>query len=349
MITGKKILPKLHDYGGNTNKQWFIHFYDDEGKRIRIYKGINHLTTAKQRHEAAQRIIKQILQTRKGLTHQKIKAAIIDALENRKPTWRKKTYQCKKSKIFIFLEWMENKDWIEKSIKDFFQYLTNKHINPSTYNDYILNVRNALQWIGEEDLIKDVQRRKKSPVPAAYFTRSQIDYLSKVMKNKDPQLWFFVQFIYYCFLRPRTELRHLKVGDIMLEDQKIVVHPDIAKNKKLQYITIPDAFFPVVQKKIQGRNPNEYLFEGKQYLKPMGENTMGERHRLLLKELSFDTKRYKMYSWKHTGAVMAVKAGVHVKQLQIQLRHHSLDQVDEYLRQLGVSDLGDLRANFPGI
>ena len=26
--------------------------------------------------------------------------------------------------------------------------------------------------------------------------------------------------------------------------------------------------------------------------------------------------------------------------------YHSLDQVDEYLRQLGVSDLGDLRDNF---
>lgn len=98
-----------------------------------------------------------------------------------------------------------------------------------------------------------------------------------------------------------------------------------------------------------GRNPNEYVFKGHKYMKPMGENTMGDRHRKLLKELNFDTKRYKVYSWKHTGAVMAVKAGVHVKQLQIQLRHHSLDQVDEYLRQLGVSDLGDLRANFPGI
>ncbi len=98
-----------------------------------------------------------------------------------------------------------------------------------------------------------------------------------------------------------------------------------------------------------GRNPNEYVFRGSKHMKPMEENTMEHRHRTLLQELNFDTDRYKVYSWKHTGAVMAVKAGVHVKQLQIQLRHHSLDQVDEYLRQLGVSDLGDLRANFPSI
>jgi len=49
------------------------------------------------------------------------------------------------------------------------------------------------------------------------------------------------------------------------------------------------------------------------------------------------------------SSIGAIKAGIHIKQLQIQLRHHSLDQVDEYLRQLGVSDLGDLRDNFPSI
>ena len=349
MITEKKIMPRLHDYNGDLTKQWFIHYYDLKGKRIRIYKGINCQPTVELRRYAANELIKKILQDCTSLTHKRVKEAIYKELENRKPTWRKKTYQCKKSKISIFIKWMETKEWTAESIKDFFQHLTDKYINPSTYNDYILNIRNALEWIGQEDLIKGIKSRKKRPVPAAYFTKSQVDYLSKAMKNKDPELWFFVQFIYYCFLRPRSELRLIKVGDVMLEDRKIVVHPDIAKNKKHQYIAIPNAFFPILEQKLKNRNPNEYIFEGRGYMQPMGYNTMGRRHLNLLEELGFDTKRYKMYSWKHTGAVMAVKAGIHVKQLQIQLRHHSLDQVDEYLRQLGVSDLGDLCEHFPHI
>ncbi|MCX6269628.1 MAG: hypothetical protein NTU44_00125 [Bacteroidetes bacterium] len=36
---------------------------------------------------------------------------------------------------------------------------------------------------------------------------------------------------------------------------------------------------------------------------------------------------------KHTGAVEASKY-IPVKDLQMQLRHHSLDQVDAYLRQM---------------
>lgn len=349
MTTEKKFLPTLHHYNEDLSKQWFIHYYDEKGKRIRIYKGINHLPTVKQRHEAAKKLIKDISLKRKNLSHQKIKATILKAFENRKPTWRKRTIQCKKSKISIFLKWMETKDWTNESILDFFQHLTDTHYNPSTYNDYILNVRDVLRWINAEELLEGVERRKKHPVPATYFTKSQIDFLANALKNKDPELWFFVQFVYYCFLRPRAELRMLKVGDIILEEQKIVVHPDIAKNKKLQYIAIPDAFYPTVEQKIKGRNPNEYIFQGKGHMKPIGQSTLSARHRQILIELGFDTKRYKLYSWKHTGAVMAVKAGVHVKQLQIQLRHHSLDQVDEYLRQLGVSDLGDLRANFPSI
>lgn len=35
---------------------------------------------------------------------------------------------------------------------------------------------------------------------------------------------------------------------------------------------------------------------------------------------------------------MAVKAVISVKELQMQLRHHSLDQVNLYLRQLGMMD-----------
>lgn len=46
---------------------------------------------------------------------------------------------------------------------------------------------------------------------------------------------------------------------------------------------------------------------------------------------------------------MAVKHGIHVKDLQLQLRHHSLDMVNEYLKNLGVMDSESLLNRFPGI
>lgn len=85
-----------------------------------------------------------------------------------------------------------------------------------------------------------------------------------------------------------------------------------------------------------------------QTLFPVAENNMYNRHKRILRALGFG-KGYCLYSWKHTGAIQAVKNGVGVKELQIQLRHHSLDQVNEYLRQMGVWDLKNLQANFPAI
>jgi len=79
-----------------------------------------------------------------------------------------------------------------------------------------------------------------------------------------------------------------------------------------------------------------------------GKNTMGKRFRLVLDGLGYG-KEYQVYSWKHTGAVACVLAGIGLKALQSQLRHHSLDQVNEYLRQLGVGDFENLRRDFPAL
>jgi integrase len=80
--------------------------------------------------------------------------------------------------------------------------------------------------------------------------------------------------------------------------------------------------------------------------KKIGRNTLGERFREVLNGLGYG-RDYQLYSWKHTGAIACVKAGISLKELQLQLRHHSLDMVDRYLRQLGVADLAQLKANFP--
>ncbi|BDS12720.1 tyrosine-type recombinase/integrase [Aureispira anguillae] len=346
----KKILPPRIYTGNNSlSARWFVSYVDKKGKKRKKYGNINQFTSIHERQKAAQRIVKILQLDHLKQSHNELAAKIYKNLDDLKSTWRKKTYQCKRSQIGIFLKFMEQREWNAENVSCFFlEFLTKeKRLTPSTYNGYIMCLNQALKCCDMQHLISPFQPRKKSPTPASYFTMSQRSFLINILQKENTDLWFFVQFIYYCFLRPRSELRLLKVGDIILEDKKILVPATIAKNKKQQYIAIPDAFFPIVERKVRGRNPNHYLFPGNSPESPTGTNRYGEQHRLILKRLGFDTKRYKMYSWKHTGAVAAVKAGIHIKQLQIQLRHHSLDQVDAYLRQLGVSDLGDLQKGFP--
>jgi integrase len=47
-------------------------------------------------------------------------------------------------------------------------------------------------------------------------------------------------------------------------------------------------------------------------------------------------KGYTLYSWKHTGAVNAHLSGVGIKQLQLMLRHSTVQMTDIYLKSLGL-------------
>jgi len=170
------------------------------------------------------------------------------------------------------------------------------------------------------------------------------DYLTK----NEPQLWLFVQFIYYCFIR-LGELLYLKIADIDFDEAKVLIRGEISKNKKSQYVIIPQQFYKeLIELKIQTYHPNFYIF-GKHGI-PSAEkhrkDYFSKRHTQITRSLGI-SNMYSLYSWKHTGAIDVIKAGINVKDLQLQLRHHSLEMVDVYLRSLGVMEAEGIRNNYP--
>ena len=147
--------------------------------------------------------------------------------------------------------------------------------------------------------------------------------------------------MYYAALRPK-ELRFLKAKDIYFEEELIFIDGTIAKNGSQRYVTIAENLLPFLTK-FKSYSPNQYIFPSKwKRNAPIGENTLSARHRLILRELEYGSE-YSLYSWRHTAAVDGVKAGIPLKELQIHFDHHSLDQFDQYLRQLGVKDLKNVK------
>ena len=346
----KKNFFKLNDKGGHLNKRWFI-YWNIDSKRFKRYGSINRAKTKEERYKLAEELIKALekefdlgdIKRKPDPTFGKIEKYLLF----RKKIWRHKTYQSIKSHFTIFKNWLGYRPINSRNIQNFYDHLIHKGLNPTTYNNYTRGMTMVFKALNIP--CPTPERLKNSPSPAGYFVPSQIRYLSQEIPKFDEDLWFFVQFVYYCFLRPGRELRLLKVGDILLEEKKILVRSENSKNKKQQYVTIPKVFLPTVQKHIENRKPMGYVFYRGSEDVSVSRDYYSKLHRKCLLKLGFDTKRYKLYSWKHTGAVMAVKAKIHIKQLQIQLRHHSLDQVNQYLRQLGVEDIGDLHDHFPEI
>ena len=341
----KLFVPKFSVYSpADLSKKWFVYFYEN-GKRVRVYGHINKYKTRNARIKAAENLIDDLKKEGRG-AKKKIEGQIYQWLEKKKPLLRKKSYQTYKSKIDNFLTYV-GPYLTQEKVRGFFEKIRSDR-HSTTYNKYLQLFKQIFNDIGEEKLIEDLKKVKAIRTPARYFLPSQVKLIKRHLLVADPELWFFCQFIYYCFIRP-GELRLLKVSDVLFDEKRVFIRGKISKNRKNQYVAIPEAFLADLHKNLDSRNPNEYIFPGKTSIpKPIGIGTMSHKHLEMLRQLGFDSE-YKLYSWKHTGAVMAVKAGVGVKELQMQLRHHSLDQVNEYLRQMGVWDMDGLRNSFPEI
>ena len=101
-------------------------------------------------------------------------------------------------------------------------------------------------------------------------------------------------------------------------------------------MTIPESFRRVIAESNEFNSEGEYLFQSRNKEKPVSKNVMGSRYRNLTKDLKLG-KDFTLYSWKHSGVVAAYNAGIDIKTIQSQCRHHSLEQTDIYLKSLGLN------------
>ena len=346
MSREKKVFPSYRVYSpSDLSKKWFVYWYEGS-RRIRKYGDINKYQTEADRHKAATRLIESLKQKHlRRVTN--TEEAVRGFIEQEKPQWREKTVQQYASTANILFSFLDGREIDQDLLNEFLQKIKDtKH--GTTYNRYIVITRRLLTAAGHKQLFDNIESVKAQKTPARYFQSHQASRLMKYMDEKAPELALFSKFIYYTFIRP-NELRLLKVGDVLLDEKEIRIPGRISKNRKTEHVVIPDAFVPCL-KYLYDRGPGEYLFPSRTRPgKPYSKSVMYRRHEKVLGALNFG-KGFSLYSWKHTGAVALVKQGnVNVKELQLQLRHSSLEQTDRYLRQMGVKDLERLRKSFPAI
>lgn len=345
MSREKKILPTYKIYApSDLSKRWFV-YWNSEGKRYKRYGSINRYKTKEKRQAQAQQLIAELkAESLRRVT--KVELTVRRYIAASAPKWSNRTVEQYSSVSNVFFEWLSGQELTQPLLEEFFKDLLKK-LHPTTYNKYLEVLKRLLTQAGYEFFFYSLKKAKANPTPARYFQRHQAKLLLERIDKADEELGLFVRLMYYCFIRP-NELRFLKVGDVLLEEGEIRIPGNVSKNSKTQFIVIPDQLqdylYPLYR-----CSPGAYIFPSpKDFSKPMGKHTMYGRHKRILDKLNFG-EGYTLYSWKHTGAVAAAKAGISVKELQLQLRHHSLDETDKYLRQMGVKDLAVLKREFPGI
>jgi site-specific recombinase XerD len=183
------------------------------------------------------------------------------------------------------------------------------------------------------------------------FTREQATQIREaILADGDAQLWLFIEFAYFLFIRPGKELRLLRVGDIGQDKVKVI--SGHGKNRKTGYVDIPRALEASIQRaRLRDYPPHYYVFtiNQKPGLTPVGINYFYKRHVKYLKALDLFGFDYDVYSWKPTGVIALYEHTRDLVRVQRHCRHSTPDQTYTYLRKYGIVFAGMDLTDFPAV
>ena len=185
--------------------------------------------------------------------------------------------------------------------------------------------------------------------PPFPIREDEIATITKALEARDPQLLFASKFLFYCSIRPGNELRFLAIKDLDLSRGTINVTASRAKTRLSRKVTIPLQFLNELRGMNLSSMPASYYLlshNGKPGKLPLGKNAFRQRWAVVRKALNLPDY-YKFYSWKHTGNVCAVDAGIPLRQIQLQNGHTSIRTTEVYIKNKAGSINSDVKNNWP--
>lgn len=396
------IAPKLHDFGGNLSKAWYIEYSvysPSDGKKIRMResKFMNAIDNVDKRYEYCHQKMAELLEMIKHrklacqteevtyndeLVYDKqariygnirvnkvtIRTYLNDFLKVKKAEVIPHTYTTYKSKLRIFADWCDFKkyssldisEWTQKMIVEFFYFIYEKNsLSRMTIRKYN-QILSSFFWylkdtkgVIDRNPVYNIPRLgdvvDEAPVPIPLDVMQRIhDYMVVFA----PQLWLVCIMQYYCAIRPGQELRLLKIGDINFDGHFIVIRKELAKNRQRESIDIPDQLYhEMIDTYHLDKYSVDYYVFGKCGIPGtdcLGKNTFRYRFDSIRSKLNLPTM-YKLYSFKHSGAVALINSGFNTQDLQRHMRHRSLSSTEHYIRKnIGEHNV-KLQKNFPDI
>jgi integrase len=243
----------------------------------------------------------------------------------------------------------------DELLKFMFFIIEQRKLSKSSVDNYKLILEAVFDYVRKErkqfpNPCFDLPGTKRINDSAAYpIQESDIPKLKAEIAKTDPQLWLAICFEYYCFLRPREEIRFLRIGDIDFGRSRVVVRYENAK-KGQRIAAIPRVFMQQLRDvyRLHEYDRDYYVIgkNGKPGPKHLCINDLTDRFRKIRIRLNMP-EHYKLYSWKHTGNVRADDAGIPRNEVQAQNGHSSLVTTEIYLRNKKGAVSANISENFP--
>lgn len=372
---------KLVSFDNDLSKDWYVEFWvwhvkENKLKRRREKKGINRLHTKRERVAFGNTMAREINgMLKQGFVMGKDKqlgqvnlkrVTMMEAIDlvlnaKKEEKLRPKTldnYNGIKINFEQFAEECGYKNLLTMQFdadiaKEFMDWIVNdKGLEARTRN----NVLSMLKMVVQHLTLLDNTIWKAAPcafikkLPTqsskhAAYSQEQMKMIKEaILETNDRQLLIFIQFIYYCFTRPGTEARLMKIEH--LEKDRLFIPSDNSKNRKGDWVSIPKVFQTELAELKLDQYPGHYFLftnTGKPGETPVGKNYFYRRFKKILDKtgLSDSSFNYDIYGFKHSGNINMFKSGVDLDVIQSQNRHQSIDQTNKYMRDLDLFRASD--------
>jgi integrase/recombinase XerD len=356
------------------DQQWMISFYQldpvsGQRKRFRMTFNMNRIRDLSERKKFALAKMEEIRRmlphgypftdgqpARKSIGTMSVKDGIRMALNIKLNTDRDKSRNSYRSYCNIFFQYLELNGLSDRPLDHFTRadamafldhIVTDRKVSPVTHNNYMTVMRSFFTELINRELITTNPfsniREKKT---GAKMRRSLAEYEQRIIATeifeRDKLLMLAVLLIYHCFIRP-TELRRLRFKHFDLQKSTINMPGEITKNRDSSIVTIPKVMMNYLfDFGFHKYHPNLLVFGAHgspDHHQAIGEHTLNNRHQKILQVLKKknylqDIEGISLYSWKDSGAMDMLSAGLSIVDLKNQIRHKNLQDTQLYLKAL---------------
>lgn len=291
-----------------------------------------------------------------------IKDAISFVLEYKQYTIRPRSYQTYKDIVNSFYDFLETENYLKlpcakfdyEKAQEFMDWTKIfKKIKNTTYNNYVKTMRTFFKVLIKrkhitENPFADVELLQVEEAEILFFTKDELKKIRETLPKWNEGLFTVASLIFYTYIRPKEATR-LRIENIDMVKKIIRIPAKSSKNKKTQSVAMPDQLYEYLNSINIKQYPPKYRIVSKQ-LKPgineIAGQRISEKWREYATKFNIDKRKY-IYHLKHTSVGMAVEKGINVRDLQLQLRHSSLEMTQIYIEKFNNIASKEIRTGFP--
>jgi integrase len=344
---------------GEITDRWYVYYYfrhPETSKLVRFREFVSSkIKTKTARHTEALKMCAAINEKLNGgwspfektdKTQRNIRDAINEVVELKmKITPKKRTQLTYRSALNNFFTFLEKNKLQMISVSAFSRdhaqaYLDwcimKRHHSNRTHNNMLQFMKTIFNDLIKRSYLYNNVWNQITELPirqaeVSSFSNQELAIIKNHLPGYDYPLWAIANLIFHAYIRI-AEIVRLRISDFNMQHRIIIIRPEVSKNNKQYIIGMHEELYEVMLQ-MNLNYPSDYYLFGHGLLPGSYEiNTtrVFERWNKFKEQYGIKQTLYKL---KHTGAGMSVEAGVNIRDLQLQLRHSSLEMTQIYLNK----------------